>query len=51
MDGKFEPERMIWIFRPKKASKVATDMTEDRVRTESMPLSRVETKVSAVDEV
>ena len=39
---------MAW---PKKASKVATDMTEDAVRDVALPLGLVDNKVCAVDEV
>ncbi|WP_286829496.1 MULTISPECIES: DUF3052 domain-containing protein [Kordiimonas] len=42
---------MIWISWPKKASKVATDMTEDVVREVALPLGLVDVKVCAVDEV
>ena len=42
---------MIWISWPKKASKVPTDVTEDVVRAEALPLGLVDVKVCAVDEV
>ena len=40
----------VWISWPKKASKVATDITEDRVREIALPLGFVDIKVCAVDE-
>jgi hypothetical protein len=40
----------IWISWPKKASRVATDITEDRVREAALPLGLVDIKVCAVDE-
>ena len=45
------PNGMIWVSWPKKASKVATDMTEDVVRKHALPLGLVDVKVCAVDEV
>ncbi len=42
---------MIWVSWPKKASKVATDVTEDVVREVALPLGLVDVKVCAVDEV
>ncbi|WP_262692600.1 DUF3052 domain-containing protein [Kordiimonas aestuarii] len=42
---------MIWISWPKKAAKVATDMSEDVVREVALPLGLVDVKVCAVDEV
>ena len=35
---------------PKKAAKIATDITEDTVREVALPLGFVEIKVCAVDE-
>lgn len=40
----------LWICWPKKASKVATDMTEDVVREVALPTGLVDNKVCAVDE-
>ncbi|WDR01663.1 hypothetical protein PSQ19_13005 [Devosia algicola] len=42
---------MIWISWPKKAAKIATDMTEDVIRTVILPLGLVDVKVCAVDDV
>jgi hypothetical protein len=41
----------LWICWPKKASKVATDMTEDVVREIALPTGLVDNKVCAVDDV
>lgn len=42
---------MIWVSWPKKASKVATDMTEDAIRNFILPDTEwVDVKVCAVDE-
>ena len=41
---------MIWISWPKKASKVATDITEDVIRDVVLPIGLVDVKVCAVDE-
>ena len=40
---------MIWVSWPKKASGLATDMSEDRVRDAALPLGLVDIKVCAVD--
>ncbi len=45
------PDGAVWISWPKKASKVATDITEDRIRDTALPLGFVDIKVCAVDEV
>ena len=41
----------IWISWPKKASKVATDITEDVIREIVLPIGLVDVKVAAVDAV
>jgi hypothetical protein len=41
---------MLWISWPKRASKVETDITEDRIRDLALPLGLVDVKVCAVDE-
>jgi len=41
---------VIWVSWPKKASGVATDVTEDRIRDLALPLGLVDVKVCAVDE-
>jgi len=40
---------MIWVSWPKRASKVPTDVTEDRIRDAALPLGLVDVKVCAVD--
>jgi len=40
---------VIWVSWPKKAAKVATDITEDTVRGIALPLGLVDIKVCAVD--
>ncbi|GAB1595470.1 DUF3052 domain-containing protein [Lysobacter claricitrinus] len=45
------PDAMIWVSWPKKASKVPTDITEDRIRDVALPLGLVDIKVCAVDSV
>lgn len=45
------PNGMIWVSWPKKAAKVATDITEDTVRDVALPLGLVDIKVCAVSEV
>lgn len=42
---------MIWISWPKRASKVATDVTEDVIRRLALSLGLVDVKVCAVDEI
>jgi hypothetical protein len=48
---KLQPDAAIWISWPKKAAKVATDITEDTVREVALPLGLVDIKVCAVDEI
>jgi hypothetical protein len=43
------PDRMLWVAWPKRASKIATDMSEDVVREVALPLGLVDTKVAAID--
>jgi hypothetical protein len=45
-----KPDATIWISWPKKASKVATDITEDVIRDVALPMGLVDIKVCAVDE-
>ena len=45
------PAGQVWVSWPKKASKVATDITEDTIRAVCLPMGFVDTKVCAVDEV
>jgi hypothetical protein len=41
----------VWVSWPKKASRVPTDITEDRIRELALPLGFVDVKVCAVSEV
>jgi len=45
-----KPDGMIWVSWPKKASKIATDVTEDTIRAEALKLDLVDVKVAAIDE-
>ncbi len=40
----------LWVAWPKRASGVATDITEDTVREVALPLGLVDTKVCAIDD-
>jgi hypothetical protein len=44
-------DAVVWISWPKKASKVATDITEDTIREVALPLGFVDVKVCAIDDV
>jgi len=44
-------DAVVWVSWPKKASKVATDITEDTIRELALPLGFVDVKVCAVSEV
>jgi hypothetical protein len=41
----------IWVSWPKKSSRVPTDITEDVIREVTLPMTLVDIKVCAVDEV
>ena len=43
------PDGVIWVSWPKKASGVATDITEDTIREVALPMGLVDVKVCAVD--
>src|SRR3981081_684281 len=45
------PDGMIWVSWPKKASGVATDLTENGVRDTALALGLVDIKVCAIDDV
>ena len=49
--ARLAPAGMIWVSWPKRAAQVETDVTEDVVRAEALPLGLVDVKVCAVDEV
>ena len=44
------PAGGVWVAWPKRASGVATDMTEDVVRDVALPLGLVDNKVCAIDD-
>jgi hypothetical protein len=44
------PRGSLWVSWPKRASMVTTDMTENAIRDEALPLGLVDVKVCAVDE-
>jgi hypothetical protein len=44
------PDGTLWVSWPKKSAKVETDITEDTIREEALPLGFVDVKVCAVDE-
>ena len=43
------PSGFLWVSWPKKASKMATDITEDVIRDVALPTGLVDVKVCAVD--
>jgi len=49
--AKVAPAGFVWVSWPKKASKVATDVTEDTIREVALPMGFVDVKVCAVSEV
>jgi hypothetical protein len=49
--GRIPAEGVIWAAWPKRASRVPTDITEDRLRDMFLPTGMVDVKVAAVDEV
>ena len=50
LQAKLASAGMIWVAWPKRASKVATDITEDVVRDVALPRGLVDVKVCAIDE-
>jgi hypothetical protein len=44
------PAGGLWVAWPKKASKMPTDITEDRVREVALPAGLVDNKVCAIDQ-
>ena len=51
LKNEIEPNGIIWISWPKRASKVVTDITEDVVRNLALANGLVDIKVCAVDEI
>jgi hypothetical protein len=50
LHAKLSQDGMLWVAWPKRASKVATEMTEDVVRDVALPRGLVDVKVCAIDE-
>ena len=48
---RLDPQAIVWVSWPKKASRVPTEVTEDVVREIALPLGFVDVKVAAIDEV
>jgi hypothetical protein len=46
-----DPGGYVWVSWPKKSAKVATDITEDVIRSVALPMGWVDVKVCAVSEV
>jgi hypothetical protein len=46
-----EPQGLIWVSWPKKASKVPTDVDENAIRDLALSMGLVDVKVCAVDDV
>ena len=44
------PDGGCWVAWPKRSSGVATDITEDTIRTVALPLGLVDNKVCAIDD-
>jgi len=51
LDKRLPDAGVLWVSWPKKASKVATDISEDVVREIALPLGLVDVKVCAIDTV
>lgn len=49
--GLLAQDGVVWVSWPKKASGVATDVTEDGIRAACLPLGFVDIKVCAVDAI
>jgi hypothetical protein len=49
LQRRLDPAGMLWVAWPKRAAKVATDMTEDVVRAVALPRGLVDVKVCAID--
>jgi hypothetical protein len=50
LQRRLDPAGLLWVAWPKRASKVATDMTEDVVREVALPRGLVDVKVCAIDD-
>ena len=49
--AKLKPTASVWVSWPKKSAGVATDITEDTIRSVALPLGYVDIKVCAVSEI
>jgi hypothetical protein len=49
LHAKLRQDGTLWVAWPKRASKLATDMTEDVVRDVALPRGLVDVKVCAID--
>lgn len=49
--GVLDPAGTVWVSWPKKASRVATDITEDTIRDVVLPLGLVDVKVCSVTDL
>jgi hypothetical protein len=49
--GSLDPDAVVWVSWPKRASKLPTTVTEDVIRELALPLGFVDVKVCAVSEV
>ena len=47
--GAIAADAAVWVSWPKKAAKVPTDITEDKIRESALPMGFVDVKVCAVD--
>jgi hypothetical protein len=48
---KLRPDAPVWVSWPKKAARIATDITEDTIREIALPLGFVDIKVCAVSDI
>ncbi len=48
---RLRPDAVLWVSWPKKAARVPTDISEDRIRDIALPLGFVDVKVCAVSAV
>jgi hypothetical protein len=49
LQARLDRAGMLWVAWPKRASGIATDMTEDVVRDVALPRGLVDVKVCAID--
>jgi hypothetical protein len=51
LKNEIKRDGMIWVSWPKKASKIVTDIAEDKIRSYALQIGLVDIKVCAVDEI